>query len=244
MKGFIILHRKLLSWEWYNHINTKVLFIHCLLRANHTTANWRGQSIKRGEFITSIKNLSEETGLSPKQVRICLDNLILTKELGKRTTNLNTTISVLNFDYYQTNGKPNGKRRANGGQTEGKQRATDNNDNNANNETMKEQKRKEILMPFESNDFLNMWNLWKQFKKQQFNFTYKSAISEQAALTDLNTKANGQELSAIEIIKQSMAAGYKGLFELKENNNGKAKQNIAQYANKYLSENDPDYKNY
>ncbi len=140
MEGFITLHRKLLEWEWYDHTNTKVLFIHCLLKANHKTAKWRGFDIKRGEFITSISNLSRETGLTVKQVRIALDNLVNTGELGKQSTSSNTTISVLKYDNYQTKGKPSGKVEANQGQGKGKVRATTNNDNNEVNE-IKEKKK-------------------------------------------------------------------------------------------------------
>lgn len=32
--NFVKLSRKMLNWEWYTDVNTKTLFIHCLLRAN------------------------------------------------------------------------------------------------------------------------------------------------------------------------------------------------------------------
>jgi hypothetical protein len=137
-QGFILLHRQLLDWEWYDHLPTKVLFIHCLLRANHSKGSWRGQSYERGEFITSIHGLATDTGLSVKQVRTALDNLTESKELGKHSTSLNTVISVLNYDLYQSMGKPNGTQKASKGQTKGKQGANEgqqiNNENNVNNE--------------------------------------------------------------------------------------------------------------
>ena len=136
-QGFILLHRQLLDWEWYDHIPTKVLFIHCLLRANHTDGKWRGQAFKRGEFITSLNTLVNETGLTAKQVRIALDNLVKTGELGKQTTHVNTLISVINYEKYQDRGTQKGKEGAKKGQRRGKEGATDkeyNNDNNDNNE--------------------------------------------------------------------------------------------------------------
>ncbi len=33
--GYIALHRQMLNWEWYKNTNTKVLFIHLLLKANY-----------------------------------------------------------------------------------------------------------------------------------------------------------------------------------------------------------------
>ena len=136
-KGFIVLYRKLIDWEWYDHIPTKVLFIHLLLKANHTTKLWRGNEIKRGQYLTSLNTLSKETKLSVKQIRASLNNLEKTGEVGKQTTSLNTLISILNYDNYQTKGTPKDKPTANGGQSEGKRRATTNNvnnDNNVNNE--------------------------------------------------------------------------------------------------------------
>lgn len=127
-QGYIQLHRKLLDWEWYTNIPTKTLFIHLLLKANHKDGNWRGIPIKRGQHLTSIKTLSDETGLSIKQIRNSIKNLEKTKELGKQTASLYTLLSVLNYDIYQTEGK----QRANEGQGRGKRRATNNNDNNNN----------------------------------------------------------------------------------------------------------------
>ena len=71
-EGFITLERSILNWEWYDNIPTKVLFMHCLLKANHKSNNWRGIDIKRGQFITSIQRLSDETGLTTKQIRTAL----------------------------------------------------------------------------------------------------------------------------------------------------------------------------
>jgi len=79
---------------------------------------------------------------------------------------------------------------------------------------------KEIVFPFSSEKFLDKWNLWVDFKKEQFNFTYKSAISTQASLNELVKLSNGHEEIAIKIIEQSINKGWKGFFELKNENNG------------------------
>lgn len=72
----------------------------------------------------------------------------------------------------------------------------------------------EIVMPWQSQEFLSAWDLWKKFKKEQFRFSYKK-ISEQAALKELTELANENEQIAIAIIQQSMSKGWQGLFELK-----------------------------
>lgn len=78
-----------------------------------------------------------------------------------------------------------------------------------------------VSMPF-NGTFEKMWDEWKRYKKQQHDFTYKGAGSEQAALHELVSLAYGKEADAIAIIQQSMAKGWKGLFPLKikSNNNG------------------------
>ena len=79
----------------------------------------------------------------------------------------------------------------------------------------------EIVYPWETETFKTQWKHWKIFKKKEFNFNFKSEQSEQAALTELSKKANGEEKTAIAIMHQSMANGWKGFFELKNETNGK-----------------------
>lgn len=80
-------------------------------------------------------------------------------------------------------------------------------------------KGKEIVFPFDSEVFKKYWSLWLEFKKEQFNFTYKSNISIQSALNELVRLSNGQEQIAIKIIEQSMAKGWQGFFQLKNESN-------------------------
>jgi len=101
MSGYISLHRKLLDWEWYNDNNTKILFIHCLLKANWEDKNWQGTLIKRGSFITSIETLSNELNLTFQNIRTSLSKLEKTNEIVKNSTNKNTLLSIVKYDDYQ-----------------------------------------------------------------------------------------------------------------------------------------------
>ncbi len=56
--GWIKLHRQFTDWEWYTDHNTLIVFIHCLLKANHKDRKWRGEIIKRGEFFTGLEKFS------------------------------------------------------------------------------------------------------------------------------------------------------------------------------------------
>lgn len=100
-KGFIKLERKICHWEWYKDINTKVLFLHCIINANYKQGEFRGHIIKPGSFATSINTLAYETGLSKQNVRTSMNKLILTQELTKETYKDFTIITVKNWQKYQ-----------------------------------------------------------------------------------------------------------------------------------------------
>ena len=134
MQGWIKLHRKFISWEWYKDANVMRLFLHCLLKANHQDKQWQGHMIKRGSFITSLETLSHELGLSVKQIRTAISKLERTSEVAKKGQSKFTVIQVVNYEEYQEEGKQEGNEKANKGQTKGKQRATTKNDKNEENE--------------------------------------------------------------------------------------------------------------
>lgn len=106
MEGFIALHRKMVDWEWYTDANVMRVFLHCLLKANYETRNWRGIVIKRGQFVTSVKTLSQELNLTPRQISVALDKLKRTNEMSIKTSNKNSTITICKYDDYQTIGAP------------------------------------------------------------------------------------------------------------------------------------------
>jgi len=102
-----------------------------------------------------------------------------------------------------------------------------------------------VVYPFDTTTFIKHWDVWKQFKKQQFNFTYKGNISEQAALRELSTLANADERTATKIIVQSIKNGWKGFFQLKQNTNeGRNTEKQQNAINDWARVNDPNYQNY
>jgi biotin operon repressor len=143
--GWVKLHRTLVEWEWYGDIITRGIFIHCLIRCNHSDANWRGIEVKKGQFITSYNSLADENGVSIQTIRTHLKRLKKTGELTIKTTNKYTMITVCNYGSYQdsetadnkqTNKQAN-KQTTNKQQTTNRQLTTDKNDkknNNNNNE--------------------------------------------------------------------------------------------------------------
>jgi len=78
----------------------------------------------------------------------------------------------------------------------------------------------ELIYPFDSENFKKYWNIWKQYKKEEHKFNYKSNITEQAALKKIGEVSKNNESQALKIIENSIANGYKGFFEIKENTKG------------------------
>ncbi len=103
--GYIKLSHKVLEWEWYDNVNVKVLFIHCLLKANYKPGSWHGIHYEAGQFITSLQTLSKETGQTIRQVRDNLDKLKMTGELTSTILPKGRLITVNNWATYQTNDK-------------------------------------------------------------------------------------------------------------------------------------------
>ncbi len=107
--GYIALFRQFLSWEWFTDIKTCHLFIYCLLRANYKDGIWQNIPYKRGQFITSRRKLSVETGLTEREVRTCLNRLKTTSEMTINSTSQYSIITVNNYEKYQNNLLKNNK---------------------------------------------------------------------------------------------------------------------------------------
>lgn len=75
----------------------------------------------------------------------------------------------------------------------------------------------DVIFPFDSPAFKEIWNIWIEYRKQQKLKSYQP-IGLQAALTKLSNDANGKESEAIEIIKFSMSKQWQGLYPERKNN--------------------------
>lgn len=144
-EGFAKIHRKILKWEWYDDTPTRSVFIHLIIKANHKSNIWRGKTLEKGQHITSLKKIADPLGLSIKQVRRALDNLKKTGEIDVQTTNKYTKITLSEYSTYHAEKNKEGSQTANKRQTNGKQRATNKNEENEDNEKKKE---KDLFLDF------------------------------------------------------------------------------------------------
>ena len=98
---WIKVHQKFVDWEWYKNTNTKVVFLHCLLKANWKESKYQGVIIPRGSFATGRKKLAKELGLTEQQIRTTLEHLKSTNEITITSTNRFSIITINNYDLYQ-----------------------------------------------------------------------------------------------------------------------------------------------
>lgn len=134
LEGFLYLHRKLAEWEWYDDANTMRLFIHCLIFANFKEKQWRGITIKRGQFITSQPKLAQELKLSVQQIRTALNKLKSTGEITVNITPDYSVITINNYNAYQPNNSQDNSQVTDYQHSNNSLITTTNNDNNDNNE--------------------------------------------------------------------------------------------------------------
>ena len=103
MRDYIKVSRSMLDWEWYSDINTSRLFIHMLLKANWKDGNFKGTTVPRGSFVSSIRKLADETSLTEREVRTAINHLKTTGEVTHKSTSKYSVFTVVNYDLYQSN---------------------------------------------------------------------------------------------------------------------------------------------
>ena len=123
--GWIKIYRSLLYWEWADVPEMVALWVRLIIRATHEDSQWHGVTISRGQLVTTTAKLAAESGLSPQQVRTCLDRLKASNQINTQTTNKYTIITICKYEAYQetetTEQQTNGKQTTRKQQTNNKQ---------------------------------------------------------------------------------------------------------------------------
>lgn len=79
-------------------------------------------------------------------------------------------------------------------------------------------KEKGVVLPFDSKEFADAWDVWLTERRERGTKKYTQR-GEQAALHKLQKDSQGDEATAIAIIHESIAHGWQGLFPLKNRKN-------------------------
>ena len=133
MSGWIKIHRKFLDWEWFNKSEAVHLFLYMLIKANHKDAKWQGNDVKRGQFISSLGNISNATGISIQSIRTILKKLEKTNEIKVKSTSQFTIVTICKYECYQDENETTNKPLTNNQQTTNKRSTTNKNDKNEKN---------------------------------------------------------------------------------------------------------------
>lgn len=103
--GWVKIHRKLLEWEWYGDAHMVHLLVHLLLTATHEDRKYKGMTIKRGQLVTSTKELSEALGISRSSIWRRLKRLEMKQFVELKVKQKETIITICKYDSYQESKK-------------------------------------------------------------------------------------------------------------------------------------------
>lgn len=120
-EGYIKLYRKMMKWGWYTDTNAKCVFLHLLFLAQYEPCFYRSVKLEIGQAVTSIREISAQTGISVKSVRTALEHLKSTQEVAQSSHGKFSVFTVKNYSDYQCEGTVSGKQVAQSGQTSGTQ---------------------------------------------------------------------------------------------------------------------------
>jgi len=102
----------------------------------------------------------------------------------------------------------------------GRQKSADQNNSSIKDYSIKDSKEKILNLDFVKNeDWKNLVKEWLDYKKREFNFSYKTEKTVEVFYQKLLSLSNQDLILAKEIIGNSIASRYQGIFPLKNNFN-------------------------
>ena len=189
MSGWIKIHRKFLDWEWFNKSEAVHLFLYMVLKANHKDNKWQGNDVKRGQFISSLGNISSATGITIQQIRTILKKLEKTNEIKVKSTSQFTIVTICKYECYQDEEETTNKPTTNHQQTTNKQSTTHKNEK-------KEKNEKEVIL-----------DSWIEYRKSA-----KKTLTQQSIKSILVKMENYTNEQCNFVINKSIEQGWQGLF--------------------------------
>lgn len=105
--GYIKVYRKLIESSFYSDSESVHLWIHLLLSACYSENKFYVRSLGKeinlssGQFITSIRQLAEQTNINKSKVERILKDMKNRNEIETKTVNGLTCVSIKNWNLYQ-----------------------------------------------------------------------------------------------------------------------------------------------
>lgn len=125
--NWIKLHRKLLDSDVFGDAELLRVWLWCLLRANWKQSTYRARTgrgdtdvlVGPGQFIYGRNAAGQALGMDGKRVDRYMVRLEKRRMVGRQKFHHYSIITVLNWNLYQSDGQPTGRRRATNGQATG-----------------------------------------------------------------------------------------------------------------------------
>ena len=92
--GYVKLYRTVTQREWFGEGATLTVYVFLLCAAAIADMEYAGRTLRKGQYITSVKTLSEKCQLSVQQTRTALLHLKATNDITIETTSAYSIITV------------------------------------------------------------------------------------------------------------------------------------------------------
>lgn len=102
--GFVKLPNDLTEWAWVNDNNTLAVYVRLVLGAAWRDREYKNVHLKRGQIVTTIPQIAEQSNLTIQQVRTVIDRL---KSTGKITVERTSKFSIITLIEYDCDAVPN-----------------------------------------------------------------------------------------------------------------------------------------
>ena len=104
LDGWIKIYRQIKDWQHYHEPTVLLVWIDLLTSANTKDVWWRGKKIRRGELLTSVETIHQNTGLDAKTIRKALAILEASGEIKRDANSMGSKIIVNQYDKFQGSG--------------------------------------------------------------------------------------------------------------------------------------------
>ena len=240
--NYIKINRKILDWEWYGNINTKILFLHMLLKANWKDGKFEGTTVPRGSFISSYPRLATECDLTVNELRTALKHLVSTGEVTVKAHAKYSVFTVNNYCQYQDiNSQSTDKSQSDNTQLtdnaqsinsllttieERKEGKKGRKEEENKKEVPKGTKKKEppVYYPNDeklNNAFCDFVQMRKQIKKPMTDRAVELMMKKLESLSKVPFSDAMDNDLAIKILEQSIVKCWQDIYSLKGEDNGK-----------------------
>ncbi len=224
IKGYVYAYRQSWTHPAFNNLREasiwNFLYQNAFWEDGERNFNGYTFKLKRGQIVVSISFLAKGFCMTDKGMRVVIQKLEKLGMVATRGSSRGTIVTICNYEKYQrkekAEGQPEGNRGANRGQTEGDNK-NEGNEGNEGNEVPAPKKPKFIIpdwMPTRE------WDDFAEHRGKSFTDNAKKLIVNKLD----KWRMLGQDPA--EILNNSTMNGWKGVFELKGNNQSKANQSM------------------